>query len=162
MNICKKKNHLSIVLIILGFFLTSSNLFSQINDKSVTELETIIDSIIHSNLKSQNIPGAAYILVDKNKTLLKKGFGIKNVENKESTINSDSTIFRIGSITKTFTAAALLHLLEKNKISIHDDINNHLTSIKIPATFDEPITFHHLLTHSSPELSHLILLLRLL
>ena len=143
------KKQFSSTLTTLGLLFLSTNLFSQIDNKSIAELEVIIDSIIKSNIQSQNIPGAAYILVDKEKTLLKKGFGVATLGDKKNKVNPDSTIFRIGSITKTFTVAALLQLLEKNKINLHDDVNKYLSSVKVPNTFDEPITFHHLFTHSS-------------
>ena len=144
-----RKKRISITLTILGLFFSSASLFSQIDTKSVDELEIIIDSIINTNLKSQNIPGAAYILVDKEKTLLKKGFGFANLGDEKSKVNPDSTIFRIGSITKTFTTAALLQVLNNNRINLHDDVNEYLSSVRVPKTFDEPITFHHLLTHSA-------------
>ncbi len=149
MKLSKKRKPSPIVLTIFGFFFTTISLFSQVDHKSILELETIIDSIINSNMQSQNIPGAAYILVDKEKTLLKKGFGIASLGDKESKVSPDSTIFRIGSITKTFTAAALLQLLEKEKIGLHENVNKYLTSLQVPDTFEEPITFHQLLTHSS-------------
>ena len=88
-------------------------------------------------------------MVDKKKTLLKKGFGLATVGDNESSVNPDSTIFRIGSISKTFTVTALLQLLERNEIDLHNDVNNYLRTIKVPDTFEEPVTFHQLITHSS-------------
>ncbi len=144
------KNKCLLVLLTLVYFLVhTQKVFSQIDNKSVMELEVIIDSIINVNMASQQIPGAAYILVDQEKTLLKKGIGVVTLEDKNKNVDPDSTIFRIGSITKTFTAAALLHIAEKNKIGLHEDVNKYLKTVKVPDTFQEPITIHHLLTHSA-------------
>jgi len=144
-----KNKCLLTLLIFVHFLVPTQKVFSQIDSKSVAELEVIIDSIINANMASQQIPGAAYILVDHEKTLLKKGFGVVSLEDRNKKVNPDSTIFRIGSITKTFTTAALLHLAKKNKIGLHEDVNKYLKTVKVPDTFQEPITIHHLLTHSA-------------
>jgi CubicO group peptidase (beta-lactamase class C family) len=61
----------------------------------------------------------------------------------------DST-FAIQSITKSFTAVAILQLYEQNLLNLSDDINNYLSeSMRNPLFPNTPITIHHLLTHQS-------------
>ncbi|PQJ78600.1 serine hydrolase domain-containing protein [Polaribacter porphyrae] len=122
---------------------------AQNRDNSIEKLEHRLDSLINKTMKSEHIPGASFIIVKNNKTLLKKGYGFTSLGQNANYIHPDSTIFRIGSITKTFTAFALLQELERKKIKVTDDISKYLLSVKIPDTFSEPITFHHLLTHSA-------------
>lgn len=141
--------HLQGTLFCLSLLFIQSSLYAQIDAKSLSQLEFIIDSVIQANLESQDIPGTAYILVDKEKTLLKKGFGFTGVDENKKKVSPDSTIFRIGSITKTFSAAAVLHLADKGLIDLDTDVNKYLTSTRVPNTFDQAITPRHLITHSS-------------
>jgi D-alanyl-D-alanine carboxypeptidase len=59
---------------------------------------------------------------------------------------TDSTVFRIGSITKQFTAAAILRLAEEGRLTLDDDISRHLPEYP---THGRRITIHHLLNHTS-------------
>ena len=78
------------------------------------------------------------------KVLFAKGYGHANEE--FSVPNATDTKFRLGSITKQFTAAAILLLQERGKLSVSDPICKFLTNC--PSAW-EPITVHHLLTHTS-------------
>lgn len=77
-------------------------------------------------------------------TLLAKGYGLANHEHDVA--NAPNTKFRLGSITKQFTAMAILLLQEQGRLSVDDPVSKHL-----PATPDawEAITIHHLLSHTS-------------
>jgi CubicO group peptidase (beta-lactamase class C family) len=75
--------------------------------------------------------------------LFSKGYGMANFEHSVS--NTSQTVFRIGSITKQFTAAAILLLQELDLVNINDPISNCLPDYPN----GEKITIHHLLTHSS-------------
>ena len=76
--------------------------------------------------------------------LISKGYGFS--DRAQEIPNTPATRFRIGSITKQFTAAAILLLQSQGKISFDDPICNHIHDC--PRTWDE-ITIHHLLTHTS-------------
>src|SRR5215471_9185741 len=65
--------------------------------------------------------------------LLSEGFGFANLEWKIP--NTPTTKFRLGSITKQFTAAAILLLAERGKLSLDDPINKHLSDA--PAGWDD-------------------------
>ncbi|HZG71477.1 MAG TPA: serine hydrolase domain-containing protein [Chondromyces sp.] len=85
------------------------------------------------------------ILVQKgNTTLLSKGSGWANAE--KGLVNSENTVFNIGSIAKQFTAASILKLEEVGKLSTSDTIGKFFPSV--PAD-KKNITIHHLLTHTS-------------
>ena len=85
------------------------------------------------------------VIVSKNdKIVFSAGYGMANFEH--SIPNSPITKFRIGSITKQFTAMAVLVLQEQDKLSTSDPISKHLEDV--PDTW-QPITIHHLLTHTS-------------
>ncbi|HZN33747.1 MAG TPA: serine hydrolase [Pirellulaceae bacterium] len=76
--------------------------------------------------------------------LLAKGLGLANVEHEIP--NTPQTKFRLGSITKQFTAMAILILQEQGKLSVEDLASKHVEGT--PEAWKE-VTIHHLLTHTS-------------
>lgn len=91
-----------------------------------------------------NGPGAAAIVVRDGEVLYRGASGMADME--LSVPLSADNVFRIGSISKQFTAAAILLLEEQGKLSVADDINTYLTDYP---THGHTITIEHLLTHSS-------------
>jgi CubicO group peptidase (beta-lactamase class C family) len=119
--------------------------------KSLTdakELEAFLDPIFAEQMAKLHIPGAVISVVKDGKTIFTKGYGVTDIERRTPVV-PDKTIFRIGSITKVFTALAVMQMADRGKINLHDDVNKYLTGVKVPNTFAQPITFAHLLTHSS-------------
>lgn len=88
--------------------------------------------------------GAAAVAYD-GQVLLSRGYGLANQNVSER--NSPQTKFMIGSVTKQFTASAILVLEEQGKLRLQDPISRHLPDF--PADKAERITIHHLLTHTS-------------
>jgi CubicO group peptidase (beta-lactamase class C family) len=85
------------------------------------------------------------VLLAKNgKVILAKGYGVANIE--LDVPNKPETKFRLGSITKQFTAAAILQLQEKGMLRVEDPISKYIPGT--PAAWSG-ITIHHLLTHTS-------------
>jgi len=76
--------------------------------------------------------------------LFSKGYGLANAEHQVP--NTPETKFRLGSITKQFTAMAILILQERGKLALEDPIGKYLDDA--PAAW-EGVTIHHLLTHTS-------------
>ena len=76
--------------------------------------------------------------------LLSKGYGLADAEHKVA--NTPQTRFRIGSMTKQFTAMGIMILQERGTLSVTDTLGKHLTDI--PSTW-EGLTIHQLLTHTS-------------
>lgn len=116
--------------------------------KDVKSLESFLDSIFIKEMGKSKIPGAAICIVENGKTLFSKGYGYSNLETKTPVI-PEKTIFRIGSITKVFTAVAVMQLFDNGLIKMKDDVNTYLQGFKVPDTFPEPVTFSDLLTHSA-------------
>jgi CubicO group peptidase (beta-lactamase class C family) len=76
--------------------------------------------------------------------IVSKGYGMANYELDAP--NTPQTIFRLGSVTKQFTSAAIMLLQERGKLSVNDPVCKYVTDC--PAAW-EPITIRHLLTHTS-------------
>jgi CubicO group peptidase (beta-lactamase class C family) len=96
------------------------------------------------NLFDPNAPGGVVTVVEKGEMKFNKAYGLSNLS-KNALLSTDA-IFRIGSITKQFTAVAILKLVQEGKISLQDDIRKY---IPYYPTNGHTITIEHLLTHTS-------------
>lgn len=84
------------------------------------------------------------LVADGGKTLLAKGYGLANREHEVA--NTPQTKFRLGSITKQFTAMAVLMLAEQGKLKVDDGVSVHFSAA--PEAWKD-ITLHHLLSHTA-------------
>jgi len=107
---------------------------------------SILDTVIAKRMERRNIPGFAISIVKDGKLVFSKGYGFSDLEIK-TPVTADKTIFRIGSVTKVFTAVAMLQLVDEGKIKYNDDVNKYLND-KIIYKNNIPVTLHHLLSHS--------------
>ena len=89
-------------------------------------------------------PGAAALVRWKGKAVLRKGYGLASVELGVPV--TPEQVFEIGSVTKQFTAAAILLLAERDKLALSDPITKYLPDFP---TGDQTVTLEHLLTHTS-------------
>lgn len=89
-------------------------------------------------------PGGTVIVTEKGKTIFRGSYGLANVE-LDVHLKSDM-VFKIGSMTKQFTAMAIAILIERGRLSFDTKIYDLLP--ELPETYDE-ITVEHLLTHTS-------------
>ena len=111
------------------------------------ELETFLDDYLDSKMAEYHIAGAAISVVKDGKLFFAKGYGYADIE-KGIPVDPEQTIFRIGSVGKTFTWTAVMQLVEQGKLDLDADINTYL-DFRIPETYPQPITLEHLMTHTS-------------
>ena len=111
------------------------------------ELETFFDGVFAATLEQQQIPGATVSLVKDGQLVFAKGYGYADLE-REVPVVADKTLFRIGSISKLFTWTAVMQLVEQGKLDLDADVNTYLSDFQIPATYPQPITLTHLMTHT--------------
>lgn len=112
--------------------------------KMTTEFDRYGEGIVGK----YQIPGLALGLSQEGTVVAEKGFGYRDTE-KGLPLSSD-TVFGIGSITKSFTCAAILQLQERGKLSVHDPVVKHLPEFKTPVdSYTQEITIHHFMTHTS-------------
>jgi CubicO group peptidase (beta-lactamase class C family) len=104
-----------------------------------------LDSLFQSYFKPGE-PGAAILLVKNNKIIYEKGFGIADINTKETI--SSKTLFNIGSISKTFVAYGVLKLASENKLSLGDDLYKYFPDFK-NRLIAQKVKLYHLLTHTS-------------
>ena len=104
--------------------------------------ETVVDALLKDTIKG-NSPGAAVLIAQDGEILYQKGFGYANLENQIPI--TPQTKFRIGSITKQFTASAILKLQEESLLKVTDRLSKFLPDYPR----GDEVTIHHLLTHTS-------------
>ena len=106
-------------------------------------LKTYADSIFKTSIDSSEIAGATILVYQKDKTLLDESYGYASLELSHPM--PIDPIFEIGSVTKQFTAAAILKLVEDEKIRLEDDFTKYLEF----DTGGRKITIENLLNHTS-------------
>lgn len=111
-------------------------------------LAAFVDSVIGAEMRSEGIPGAAFIFVRDGRVVYEKGYGLANVAEVRAA-DPETTIWRIGSISKTFTALAVAQLADRGRVDLRSDVNRYLTRVRVPGTYPLPITVRDLLTHTS-------------
>ena len=112
------------------------------SDKPVPSSEAITDNF-YSSLKEKAASGIAVLVATDGNVLYKKGFGYADIKNKIPV--TPDTKFRIGSVTKQFTAAAILKLQENNLLNVNDKLSTFIPDYPR----GNEVTIHHLLTHTS-------------
>ncbi|HVG28478.1 MAG TPA: serine hydrolase [Pyrinomonadaceae bacterium] len=101
------------------------------------------EEYMNAAAKAERFSGAILAARD-GKVLVSKGYGMADVENDVP--NTPETKFRLGSITKQFTAASILLLQERGKLSVQDSVCKHVAPC--PDAW-QPVTIHHLLSHTA-------------
>lgn len=101
-----------------------------------------LDTYVKALVKNQNFHGSVLVAKEGN-ILINEGYGFANFE--QNTLNKSQTKFAIGSVTKQFTAMAIMQLSEKGLINAKDNLSKYLPDFPN----GDLITIHNLLTHSS-------------
>ena len=109
----------------------------------VTAQQSKIEEILNSEIKNNRTPSVTYLIFNKDSIIFQKQLGFADISNK---IEVDKkTTYNAFSITKTFTALAIMQLVEKGKINLDNSAKDYLPNF--PYSYD--ITVKQLLTHSS-------------
>jgi CubicO group peptidase (beta-lactamase class C family) len=111
------------------------------------ELEAFLDNFFARQMRDYHIAGAAIAVVKDGELFFAKGYGYADLENGIP-VDPEQTIFRMGSVGKTFTWTAVMQLVEQGKLDLDADIQGYL-DFRIPDTYPQPITVKHLMTHTS-------------
>jgi CubicO group peptidase (beta-lactamase class C family) len=117
------------------------------HDLTKADLEAFLDALLPAQLQSRDMAGAVVAVVKDGQVLLAKGYGEADFAAKKPVV-ADQTLFRPGSISKVFTATAVMQLVEQGKLDLDRDVNEYL-DFAIPKTFPEPVTLRRLLTHTA-------------
>jgi CubicO group peptidase (beta-lactamase class C family) len=110
------------------------------------DARAFFDGLVPYGIHRGDIAGAVVVVVKDGQILLAKGYGYADVAARKPVI-ADQTLFRPGSISKTFTWTAVMQLVGAGKIDLDKDVNAYL-DFRIPEKFGKPITMRDLMTHT--------------
>ena len=111
------------------------------------DLSAFLDGLVPQQIEKADIAGAVIAVVKDGKVLFEKGYGYSDAE-KKTPVSPQDTLFRPGSISKTFTWTAVMQQVEQGKLNLDTDVNQYL-DFKIPPTFGKPTTLRDIMTHRS-------------
>ncbi|HTG43052.1 MAG TPA: serine hydrolase domain-containing protein [Verrucomicrobiae bacterium] len=103
-----------------------------------------VDDFIKGVMERESIPGLSLAVLKRGEIIKCKGYGVADIELKSPA--TPDTVYQLASITKTFTATAIMQLVEDRKIRLSDRITRRLAGL--PKTWSE-VKISHLLTHTS-------------
>ncbi len=137
-----------IILLVLGISLAAINIYDNIyvstfHEENKGEIETALNEVVKEHVKKNKFSGSV-LVAQGNKIILNEGYGYAK-RYLGRTQNTPNTKYVLGSMTKTFTALAIMQLKEKNLLNLEDRVIKYYPEYK----GWEGITIHHLLNHTS-------------
>jgi len=115
--------------------------------QGASSLGTLLDSVVPAAMAAERIPGAVVTVVSGGRVIFSKGYGLADVETRRPM--ADSTIVRIGSISKVMTAVAVAQLADRGRLHLDSGVNTYLRDLRIRSRYRTPTTVRHLLTHTA-------------
>ena len=114
----------------------------------LSEVEDYVDNYV-SDYIGKTTAGASIVITKNNKIVLSKGYGFGDIANQVK-IDSDTSVFEWGSISKLFVWVSVMQLVEQGKIKLDEDVNNYLPNGFIKRLkYDDPITMLDLMNHTA-------------
>jgi CubicO group peptidase (beta-lactamase class C family) len=107
-------------------------------------LPSLMDREAARLMAEQHAPGAAVVVVQAGRVVVERAYGVGDVE-RGTLVDAARTLFRVGSVTKPLTAAALLGLVDDGRLDLHRDIGEYLPELRLRFA----VTAHQLLTHTA-------------
>jgi CubicO group peptidase (beta-lactamase class C family) len=111
-------------------------------------LRGTIEGLFGALVGAGEIPGAVVLVIRNGEVTYKAGFGFADIDARRP-VDPAKTRFRVASISKLFTATAVMQLVEAGKLDLNADVNTYLPKFKLEATYPEPVTLSHVLTHTA-------------
>ncbi len=115
---------------------------------SYSDLTAAVDETILSYMAENHLPGAAVVMVKDGKSIFLRGYGLANIE-QDLAVDPETTVFRIGSISKALTLLTLTRLADDGRVGLADDVARYFDGISNPRRLERPITLADLLTHTA-------------
>lgn len=112
------------------------------------DAETIFDPIVAETIAAEHIPGVVLTVIENGKVVLSRGYGHAELASKRP-VSPEATLFRIASVSKVFTATAVLRLAEKGALDLEGDVNHYLQEFQLETNGFGPVRVGDLLTHTS-------------
>jgi CubicO group peptidase (beta-lactamase class C family) len=146
----RKSIVVSVIFILISVSVPSNyaSTLKPIGLENSLEENTIFDNLIESLISLAHASAISVAIVKDNELLWSTGYGLYDRENNKAA--NDDTIYLVASISKTFTATAIMQLYEQGYFDLDDDVNDYLNfTLRNPNYPLDNITFRMLLAHQS-------------
>jgi CubicO group peptidase (beta-lactamase class C family) len=143
------KNVALIILSVLLILLCSANpAFSgeQVVVKPES-LDAFFDSFFYRLIDENELPGAVIVVVQNSELVFSRGYGYADLKDKIE-VSPSETIFFVESVSKSFTATAVMQLVDDGLMDLNTDVNDYITAFQLPVVFAQPVTVADLLVHT--------------
>jgi CubicO group peptidase (beta-lactamase class C family) len=115
-------------------------------DDRADPLADFLDGVIDAQRREFAIPALGLALVRSDAPELLRGYGKADYA-EDRAVDPQRSLFRIGSVSKTFIWTAVLILVERGQLDLDADVNGYLKSLQIEEGFGAPVTMRHLMAH---------------
>lgn len=113
-----------------------------------TSATAFLDDFFAAEATKPHYVGASVVVVKDGQVLAQKGYGYADLEGKKA-VDPASSVFRIASVSKSITAAAIMQLAEQGKLGLQDDFTKHINDFTLQNPFNKSVTIENLLTHTT-------------
>jgi CubicO group peptidase (beta-lactamase class C family) len=144
MDLSRRQFVLSSAMVSVAALVNPRNLFAQ--SAAVQPLFARLDEYIARHMRETGAPGMTLALANRDGLIRASTYGFADTKAKARVV--PETMFEIGSISKSFVGLALLQLRDEGKLDLNKPVVEYLPWLKINSKFD-PITTHHLLSHTA-------------
>ncbi len=117
-----------------------------IEEPAYFEVADFIDGVVDVFRRDNTLSAVTVSVVQNDSLIFARGYGMANIE-QERPVHPGETLFRIGSVSKTYTWTAVMMLAEEGLLDLDADVNQYLVDVEIKEAFGEPVTLRHLMSH---------------
>ena len=142
-----KRSYQSYVSTVAGFLFFAASIAST--------LAATMDEIVVSEMEGHGIPGVSLAIIENGKIIKTTGYGF--TDKSKATAVTTNTLFQAGSVSKPVAALAALRLVEADKLTLDDNVNQFLKAWQVPEnqfTKDQKVTLRRVLSHSAGLTGH--------
>lgn len=112
------------------------------------DIEDFTDGFVAGRAATSPFAGLVVAVVKDGALLFSKGYGYADLE-RRIPVTAGTTLFRLGSVSKLFTATAAMQQVERRKLELDRDVNAYLRDFVVDENYPQPVTLRHLLTHTA-------------
>lgn len=109
-------------------------------------LRIYVGGIMARLRREYGLPGLTLSIVRDDKLLLAQGYGLADVASERPVV-AESTLFQIGSVSKTFVWTAVMMLADRGLVDLDANVNRYLKSVRVADAFGTPVTLRQLMHH---------------
>jgi CubicO group peptidase (beta-lactamase class C family) len=111
-------------------------------------VEAFLDQFFKTKMEEFHCPGATVVVVKDGRILLAKGYGYGDVSTR-TPVDPEKTRFYVASVSKLFTATAVVQLYDRGMLRLNEDVNRYLKHTRLDNNYPQPVTPFNLLTHTA-------------